>query len=245
MRTIFPKWANALPAVTAVGGAGASVLAIAGITYYWTPSFWEVGYKPEQPVAFSHQIHVGKLGIDCRYCHTHVEVSSHSNVPDTATCMACHQGDVTTGEAYLNNDLWNAHKDNPHLTEIRSSYATDEPVAWKRIHKLPDYAHFNHAVHVNAGVSCYSCHGRVDHQEVAYQVHSLGMGWCLDCHRNPEEHLVDVDGVTEQYASDPFEVTDLRRVEEQLASSEQEEIGLKLAAAKQIQPPQHCGACHY
>lgn len=242
MSLVFPKWTNAIPAaIVATGGIG-SVAVVAGTWYYATPDYTEVGYEPEQPVAFSHRIHAEQLGIDCRYCHSNVEESGHSNIPDTHTCMNCHTGDPISGIAYLNNDLWSAHVDNENLATVRSSYATGEAIPWRRIHKVPDYAHFNHAVHVNAGVSCYSCHGNINQHEVARQEHSLAMGWCLDCHRNPEEHLVaasDTDPALPQ-------ITDLEAVRRLLESDDYAETtGMDLVKQSQVEPPQSCGACHY
>ena len=245
--TVFPRWMNALPAAIAVGAGVAAAAAIGGIWHYFTPEYWEVGYMPDQPVKFSHQIHAGQLGIDCRYCHTHVEESAHSNVPSTSTCINCHQGDTAADLAYLNSDLWAAHKINEDLIQVRTADDTEEPIRWRRIHKVPDYAHFNHAVHVNAGVSCYSCHGRIDQMEVVYQVESLSMAWCLDCHREPQKHLVDVDGLLTETMEQggPVEVTDLARVAKLLARENQSKEGLLLAESKQLQPPEHCAACHY
>ncbi|TVQ78331.1 MAG: cytochrome C [Phycisphaeraceae bacterium] len=235
---VFPRWTNAVPGVL-VATLGVLGLGVVWATWYYaTPDFWQVGYEPDQPVAFSHQIHAGQLGIDCRHCHSNVEQSGHSNIPDTATCMSCHTG---AGEAgYLNASLWAVHRGNSDLVRIRAAYASGEPIRWRRIHKIPDYAHFNHAIHVNAGISCYSCHGRMDQQEIARQVHSLSMGWCLDCHRSPEEHVVDVN--------DPNirRITNLAAVEKQLANRPaQLATGVELVIQNKLQPPQHCGACHY
>jgi hypothetical protein len=240
--TLFPQWMNALPGAVAVGLGAAGVCVVGGVWYYFTPSYWEVGYMPEQPVAFSHQIHAGQLGMDCRYCHSDVEKAAHSNIPDTATCINCHAGDDQAG-GYFNVDLWESHKVNQDLVRVRTAYAEDKPIEWRRIHKVPDYAHFNHAVHVNAGVSCYSCHGRIDQMEVVYQTESLSMGWCLECHREPEKHLVDVDGLIDP--NNPVRITDLETVERLLNSPEQRDRGLELVKAKQLQPPNHCAACHY
>ncbi|MFG0293207.1 MAG: cytochrome c3 family protein [Phycisphaerales bacterium JB065] len=242
MSTLFPQWMNALPGAVAVGLGAAGVGVVAGVWYYFTPSYWEVGYMPEQPVAFSHQIHAGKLGMDCRYCHTDVEKSSHANVPDTATCLNCHAGDDTAG-GYFNIDLWEAHKVNQNLVKVRTAYVEDRPIEWRRIHKVPDYAHFNHSVHLNAGVSCYSCHGRIDEMEVVYQKESLSMGWCLTCHRDPAPHLVDVDGILDP--DNPVRITDLETVQNLLDGPEQRKNGELLMQAKQLQPPEHCAACHY
>lgn len=239
MSSLFPSWANAVPAAVLAGLSVVGIGVVAGVWYYFTPEYWRVGYEPEQPVSFSHQIHAGTLGIDCRYCHSHVEQSDHANVPDTATCMNCHTGDGE--EAFLKSSLWAKHKTNVNLVTVRESWATGEPIQWKRIHKLPDYAHFNHSVHLNAGVSCYSCHGRMDRLDVVRQEHSMSMAWCLECHRSPENNLVDVDGLI----GDPIRVTNLAAVEAQLKSKEQREMGRQLAELRRLDPPEDCGACHY
>ena len=244
---VFPKWLNHFPTVSAIGGGGTAVLAIGVVTYYFTPKWWEVGYEPIQPVEYSHHIHVGLLGMDCRYCHTNVEESPHANIPDAATCMNCHTADVTvteggtievgTGLTYLNSELIERHHaSNANLVKLREAFNGGEPVQWRRVHKLPDYVQFNHAAHINAGVSCYSCHGRVDRQAVVRQVESLSMGWCLDCHRNPEEHLIDTDRI---------EITDLGSVQSQLQSDGQVDRGRELVEENVVVPSQSCGACHY
>lgn len=239
---------NSIPTLFAMGGGVAAVTVAASVTYYFTPSYWRVGYEPVQPINYSHQIHAGKLGMDCRYCHTHVEESDHSNVPDTGTCMNCHTGVGAT--AFLNASLWDGtinrvgHENNPNLKQLRAAYASSKPVQWKRVHKVPDYAHFNHSVHVNAGVSCFSCHGRIDQQAVVRVEYGMGMAWCLRCHRNPEQHLVDVDGVLGG-GSPSVKVTDLGAVQRLLTDGEQLERGAELAKIHQLQPPENCGACHY
>ncbi len=241
MSIVFPEWTNSLPRIIGAGAGFLGVGVVVIVTYYFTPKYWEVGYRPEQPVDYNHQLHAGTLGIDCRYCHTHVEDSKHANVPDTETCMNCHQGQTGVG-AYLNNRLWQAHETNENLVALRSAYETGEPIRWRRIHKLPDYVQFPHAVHVDAGISCYSCHGRIDQQEVVRQVESLSMAWCLDCHRNPEQFLVDVSD------NDPakFRITDLAAVEDVLKNRpSQIDVGLRIAEEHNIAPPEHCGACHY
>lgn len=241
MSQVFPKWTNLIPKVIAPLAVLGLGLVSFGYMYYVDNKYWMVGYEPQQPVDYSHQIHVGKLGMDCRFCHTHVEESYHSNVPATATCMNCHTADEATDQAMLSSDLWKKHKTNKNLVTLRASFQSGEPVQWRRIHKIPDYAHFPHAAHVNAGISCYSCHGRVDQLEVVRQNHSLAMGWCLECHRAPEKHLVDNKG----QMGAPVQVTDLKTVAELLASESQAQRGAELAKQKQLQPPQHCAACHY
>lgn len=231
MPSLFPRWMNALPTIAALGASGGFVTVVAGVTYYFTPEFWEVGYMPEQPGSgFNHQIHAGKLGLDCRYCHTHVEESTHSNVPAVNTCYGCHS------EAKLNTEIVPDEK----VEFIREAYANDESIPWTKVHILPDYVNFPHHVHVKAGVSCYSCHGQIAGMPVVYQAESLSMGWCLDCHRNPEDNLVP-----------PSEVTNLPWVEQNWfdtpvadrahAGVTPEDLVQSLFRA----PPEHCAACHY
>ena len=241
MSQVFPKWTNLIPTVIAPLALGGLVAVCAGYMYYINNEYWMVGYEPQQPVDYSHQIHVGKLGMDCRFCHSHVEESYTSNIPATSTCMNCHSADDATDVAFLNSDLWKTHKTNKNLMTVRASFASGEPIQWRKIHKIPDYAHFPHAAHVNAGVSCYSCHGRVDQLEVVRQNKSLAMGFCLECHRNPEKSLIDNKGDL----GPALMVTDLMHVAGQLASEDQTAKGLELAKLKQIQPPQNCAACHY
>ncbi len=135
----------------------------------------DVGYRPQQPVPFSHKLHAGELQVSCQYCHAGVESSAHSPVPSTQTCMNCHT--VVQAES-------------PKLQLVRDSYNNNTPLEWVRIHKLPDYAHFNHSRHIRAQIDCKSCHGPVESMGVVSQFKSLSMGWCLDCHRNPDTRIV-------------------------------------------------------
>ena len=130
----------------------------AGVWYYFTNKYANVGYMPVQPVAFSHAIHADQLGIDCRYCHNAVEKSWYSNIPASSVCMNCH-----------NQVL----KDDPKLAVVRDSYQTGKPIPWIQIHKLPDYVYFNHSVHVNRGVSCVECHGQINKMDEVYQAKPL------------------------------------------------------------------------
>lgn len=127
-----------------------------------------------QPVQFSHEHHVGQLGIRCQYCHTSVTRAASAGIPPTHTCMTCH------------SQIWT---DAPILEPVRQSYATGEPIRWVRVHNLPDYVYFNHSIHVRQGVGCSTCHGRVDQMQQVYQVAPLTMGWCLSCHQNPAPYL--------------------------------------------------------
>src|SRR6516165_7579605 len=153
MPAIFPKWTNQLPFLIAAGLALVGGAVTAGVTYYFTPKYSRVGYQPIQPVPFSHAVHAGQLGIDCRYCHSTVEKSWFSNIPSASTCMNCH-----------NQVL----KDDPRLALVRDSAATGKPIEWVQIHKLPEFAYFNHSVHVNRGISCVECHGRIDQMDEVY-----------------------------------------------------------------------------
>jgi ferredoxin len=128
----------------------------------------------EQPVPFSHQHHVGGLGLDCRYCHTAVEHSSYASVPPTHTCMTCHS------QLYTNAQM---------LAPVRQSLATGVPIHWNRVHRLPDYVYFDHSVHIANGVGCTTCHGQVDDMPLMWQAAPLTMSWCLECHRNPGPKL--------------------------------------------------------
>ncbi|QDU60870.1 Class III cytochrome C family protein [Planctomycetes bacterium Pan216] len=191
-------------------------LAIGVIWYYFTPKYARVGYRPEQPVPFSHEIHAGQLGLSCLYCHTHVDDSVFANVPATQTCMNCHA---------------KIQANSPLLAEVRASYESGRPVRWKKIHQLPDYAYFNHAVHVQRGVSCISCHGKVNQMKVVFHAESLSMSWCLDCHRNPTPNL-----------RPPSEVTNLDWQPPEGKTAAQ--VGLEIQERLLINPPETCQACH-
>jgi hypothetical protein len=215
MAQIFPKKANALPLLTLVVAGIGGVLTVFLIWYYFSPQFTDVGYAPEQPVPYSHQLHAGKLGMDCRYCHSNVEQSAFANVPPTQTCMNCH-----------NQIRTNSLK----LLPVRESWATGQPVEWVNVHQLPDYAHFSHASHVNNGVGCETCHGRIDQMEVVRQVESMSMGWCLECHRQPELFLRPQDQITTMGYVQPADFV---------------QRNLDRIAQEKVQPPVNCSACHY
>ena len=196
-RFVFPRWTNYLLLILVIGGAGAGlylpVLGALGAS----PRTTDVGYAPRQPVPFSHAQHAGQLGIDCRYCHVGVDKGPHSTLPPTQTCMNCHTSVKTTARV-VDPDNNNAEivVPNPSLTPVFESWKTGKPVEWIRVHDLPDYAYFNHSAHVNRGVSCVSCHGRVDQMDVVSQAQPLSMAWCLDCHRDPAKHLRPLDEIT-------------------------------------------------
>jgi hypothetical protein len=187
--TVFPKWTNSLPTMMLIGALTGLAIVVGGVWYYFTPKFWRVGYMPTQPGnGFSHQIHAGKLGLDCRYCHSHIEESAEANIPTVNTCMGCH------AEGHVQDQLY-AKAANVQF--IRDAWQKDESIAWRRVHKLPDYVrNFPHNIHINAGVSCFSCHGNIMEQAVVHEIEPLSMGWCLECHRDPKPHLVPKEQVT-------------------------------------------------
>jgi hypothetical protein len=217
MANIFPRWTNTLPLKLLVSllfiGGGVS----AGINYYFTQKYTRVGYMPSQPIPFSHAIHAGQLQMDCRYCHSFVEKGGHANVPTTNTCYNCHQHIKTNS---------------PHIAKIKESVETGKPIEWVKIHKTPDYAYFNHSVHVNSGVSCVSCHGKINEMPVVYQAESQSMGWCLECHRNPAASLRPLDKITNLN----WKPEDDKLDPEKLGQAMQKNLG--------IHPPENCAACH-
>ncbi|MDP6914650.1 MAG: cytochrome c3 family protein [Verrucomicrobiota bacterium] len=183
MSDVFPRWTNRLPGQIIFGLLLIGGVVTAGLNYYFTPKYTRVGYQPTQPVPFSHSIHVKQLGLDCRYCHDGVEKSWYSNVPAADTCMNCHSA---------------VRVDDPKLEPVRASYKdANKPVEWVQIHKLPDYVYFSHSVHVNRGVSCVECHGRVDEMEEVRHEKHFSMTFCLDCHRDPNKRLRPLDKITD------------------------------------------------
>ncbi|MCG3173498.1 MAG: hypothetical protein GMKNLPBB_01695 [Myxococcota bacterium] len=217
MPVIFPPWTNKLPLATAAFAAIAPVGAIVFFWYWGSPAFTDVGYQPIQPVPFSHQLHAGQLGMDCRYCHNAVERSPYAAVPPSETCMNCHKLVL---------------KDSVKLAKVRESHETGKAVEWVRVHMLPDYAYFDHSVHLAAGVGCASCHGRVDQMKLVKQEKPLSMGWCLECHRAPEKHLRPKSEITNM-EYDPVK-----------AGYKPDEDPDRVRKVSQLAPPIHCSGCH-
>jgi hypothetical protein len=219
-RFLFPRWSNkVLPiAVFLVIGPLATAV-LAGVGYYGTDKHLSVGYTPTQPVPYSHKLHAGDLGIDCRYCHNNVERSAFAGVPSTETCMNCHSKVKT---------------DSLKLLPVRESFATGNPIPWVRVHNLPDFVYFDHSAHLSAGVGCASCHGRVDQMVEVGQVEPLTMQWCTDCHRNPGAHLRDPSEVTKMdWTPSPALVAAAAAGEPAVAKN-----------GRTVQPPLHCSGCH-
>ncbi len=175
MAQVFDRSSNALIRASLV--LTGLIVIIAGVTLnelQRSPWVTRQGQRPEQPVPFSHKHHVQGLGLQCQYCHTVVEKSSYAGIPPTKTCMNCH------------SQIWT----NAQLLEpVRQSWETGRSIPWIKVHDLPDYVYFNHSVHVNKGLGCSSCHGRVDEMPLMYMQNTLQMEWCLNCHRNPVKNL--------------------------------------------------------
>jgi hypothetical protein len=172
---LFPPWSDtAFRIALVVLLLSAGTLVAAPFVYVRTPFNDGREFPVDEPVQFDHRHHVKDDRIDCRYCHGGAERSAYAGIPATEVCMGCH------------DQVW---PDSPLLEPVRRSYFTGAPLEWNRVHKLPDFVYFNHAVHVNNGVGCESCHGRVDDMALDYEVAPLTMSWCLDCHRNPAAKL--------------------------------------------------------
>lgn len=212
-KNIFPKWMNALPAILLVVLSIGGITAVFVVTYWFSPKHTDVGYAPKQPVDYSHRLHAGELGIDCRYCHVNVERNAQATVPPTSICMNCHSTVKTDSEK---------------LIKVRESFATGKPIEWVKVHNLPDYVYFDHSRHVNSGVSCVECHGRVDQMDVVHQVKPLSMSWCLECHRDPAPRLRPQEFITQMDWS----------------ASDRRTLGEKIMKEKNIDPKEDCSTCH-
>ena len=218
MTQVFHPSMNTFARVT-IFGAAFFALGLVGAAYALFRSPYVTGqHEPvNQPVQFSHEHHAGALGIDCRYCHTSVEKSSFAGMPPTTTCMNCHK------QIWTNAAL---------LEPVRSSFSTNTPLRWSRIHDLPDFVYFDHSIHVAKGVGCATCHGRVDRMPLMYQNASLQMEWCLDCHRNPEKYIRPKDQVFNMAWQPP---------------ADQLQKGAELVKNYKVLPPRtltSCSTCH-
>ena len=164
-----------------------------------SPRLTRVGVPVEQPVPFSHQHHAGRLSIDCRYCHETVEHSAFAGMPSTEVCMDCH------------SHIWTGLR---AVEPVTSSFQTKIPLAWRRVHDVPDFSFFDHSIHVQKGIGCVTCYGRVDRMRVVHQTETLRMQWCLECHRNPEQYVRPREFVFDiewEMPDDPQELEELGR----------------------------------
>lgn len=218
MAQIFHKSANVLARVSIFGG----IFIVAGIglavaAFVRSPYSLNVTIPVEQPIPFSHKHHVGEVGLDCRYCHTSVETEAFAGIPPTKTCMNCHT---------------QLFADSPMLAPVRESWRTGGPIVWNRVHRLADFVYFDHSIHVRKGVGCETCHGRVDQMPLIWQVQTLQMNWCLECHRAPERFVRPREAVFSM---------DYRPPVDQLA------LGRSLVEEYKIAPSQQltsCSTCH-
>lgn len=217
---VFPKWANLLGPGVAVAMLGGGLYSAVFIGAAIDPNTTDVGYMPDQPIDYSHAVHVGQLGMDCRYCHTTVEDAAFAAIPPAQTCMNCH---------------WSLHNDSDKLALLRESFFdTGKPIEWVKVHDLPDYAYFDHSAHVNKGVSCVECHGRVDKMEKVWQVETLSMAWCIDCHRDPGPRLRPKEFVTDLDWTPPSGTEREKQIQQLLDQ-------YKIKSARQLTD---CSTCH-
>jgi formamidopyrimidine-DNA glycosylase len=215
MPQFFSRSANTIARLS-IFGIVAALATVMWLGYLIVRSPYETmqNVPREQPVPFSHEHHVGGLGIDCRYCHTTVEKSSFANIPATKICMNCH------------SQMWAS---SPTLEPVRESYRTGRSIAWTRVNDLPDFVYFNHSIHVHKGVGCETCHGRIDKMPLTWQAQPLTMEWCLNCHRHPERYLRPREDVFAMDYRPPWN---------------QIELGKKLRAEYHVQSLTSCSTCH-
>jgi hypothetical protein len=215
MPQYFSRSANTFARFSVLGFVCAGVI-VCGLAYLIVRSPYETmqNVPREQPVPFSHEHHVGGLGIDCRYCHTTVETSSFANIPSTKICMNCH------------SQMWAS---SPMLEPVRESYRSGKSIEWTRVNDLPEYVYFNHSIHIHKGVGCTTCHGRIDKMPLTWQGEPLTMEWCLNCHRHPQRYLRPRDAVFSM---------DYRTPANQIA------LGYRLMKAYRVQSLTSCSTCH-
>ena len=189
-----------------------------------SPYITKQGEPRPQPVAFSHEHHVRGLGVDCRYCHTSVEDSAFAGMPATKVCMSCH------------SQIWtNA----PALEPVRASWRENKPIVWTRVHNLPGFVFFNHAIHVNKGVGCVTCHGEVDRMPLMWKEASLQMRWCLECHRDPVKSLRPREEVFNLHYQPSEDATRSGLPQQQLGKALVEEYHVRPRASLE-----NCSTCH-
>jgi hypothetical protein len=215
LKQYFSKSANTVARLALVG-AGGTLITIAALGYLIVRAPYETmqNVPREQPVPFSHEHHVGGLGIDCRYCHNTVEVSAFANIPATKVCMNCH------------SQMWATA---PILEPVRESYRTGRSIEWTRVNDLPDFVYFNHSIHIHEGIGCSTCHGRVDKMPLTWQAQPLTMEWCLDCHRHPDRYVRPREQVFAMDYAPP---------------QNQLELGKRLVQQYHIQSLTSCSTCH-
>ena len=231
----FPKWANWLLPLIVIGTLGGAVYVPLAVGWGLSAKTLNVGYQPIQPVPYSHQLHVDELGMDCMYCHNTAAKAEFAAIPATQVCITCHNPA---------SNVNGVRKNSEQLTAVFKSYEDGMPIEWIKVHDLADYVYFNHSAHINKGVGCVSCHGRVDKMgaDGVYQVESLSMSWCLDCHRAPEKYLRPIKEVTNMNWKPPVNTAKGETVAEA-----QMRLGLELKEKYNIHDKaymQACSTCH-
>jgi menaquinone reductase, multiheme cytochrome c subunit len=214
MAAVFPKSSDL---ILKIAGAVVGLGAVAGATayaYYSYPTVIDTGYQPVQPVPYSHKLHAGDLGLDCFYCHYTVYKAAFAAVPPTQVCMNCHT---------------KVKDQSPRLELVRDSFRTGQPIPWVHIHRLPDFVFFNHEAHVTAGVSCVSCHGRIDQMVEVHQEKPLNMAFCIACHSDPAPNIRPVELVTKL---------------DWVPDRDPRAIGEEIVKQKHLDPPLNCSGCH-
>ena len=219
MANYFPPNSNAFAKWFIWGGIVLGSLVVAALTFYARTNNNLVGVPVSQPIDYSHALHAGELGLDCRFCHTSVEVSNTPNIPATEVCMTCHSQILT---------------DDPKLQPLFDSWGNNGdglPLQWKRVHDMPDFVYFDHSAHVNKGVGCSTCHGSVDKMDGMWKNEPMSMGWCMECHRHPEKFVRPKDEVFNMSYQMP---------------TNQLEEGHKLVAENHINEERlpQCSTCH-
>jgi hypothetical protein len=217
MPQIFRRRANKI--VRGSIGIAVMILVLTGAgvwAVWWSPYMTRQAIALDQPVPFSHEHHTSGLGIDCRYCHTTVEFSSMAGLPPTETCMTCH------------SQVWT---EAPVLQPVRESWVSGKPLRWNRVHDTPDFVFFNHGIHVQKGIGCSTCHGRVDQMPLVRQEHTLWMKWCIECHKHPERQIRSKEEVFNMGYQSP---------------TNQVELGKQLVTRYNIHTEQltDCSMCH-
>ncbi|HZZ18560.1 MAG TPA: cytochrome c3 family protein [Opitutaceae bacterium] len=215
MPKLFPKSINRLPLQLTIYLVLVVCVATAGVTYYMTPKYTRVGYAPIQPVPYSHAKHVGELGMDCRYCHSTIDTAGAA-LPTSQTCMNCHS---------------QVKAASPDLAIVRESFQTGKAVPWVHVHVMPSFVYFDHSIHVNRGISCVECHGKINQMDVVTQVKPMSMGFCLDCHRDPASHVRE--------KADIFNLDSPT-----IAASKGIDAARQFVHDWNIKPPQSCSGCH-
>jgi hypothetical protein len=219
MAQIFHRGANNIAKASI-----AVIIVLAGVAGYAYTQIARSSYltnrylERQQPVQFSHKHHTGDDGIDCRYCHTSVETSASAGIPPTQTCMNCH------------SQIWS---DSPYLEPVRASFRDNKPIEWERVHDLPEYAYFNHSIHIAKGVGCASCHGDISNMPAVYQTHTLQMEWCLSCHRNPAPSI-----------RPQSEIYNTSWNKDEITPEQEQEVNEKISRLRSKEMLTSCSTCH-